>query len=166
MIARFNPGQWSSEEDALLVSLYPTKGMDACLAAIPNRSNGAIQTRAKKLGVKLSPEMIMKIRKEAAYKGTAVITRWDEEFDARLREVYTRYGTLAACRALPQFNKKAIKNRAYHLGLKVMRGQFGELTDIPEDWEEQMPVKRVVPVGAWVADVPPIRSVFDLAEAV
>lgn len=167
MIGKGNQNFWSEEEDAILRSTYPTNGMEACMKLLPNRTKNAIQTRLRNIGVHLRDDLFREIRAEAARKATAAVSKWDEQYDATLRRVYVRHGIVGACRALPNFNKIAIKNRAFQLGLRVSRGQFGEMEQMPEDWEDQPPIKLVVPVGEWkVEAVPPIRSVFDLAEVV
>ena len=160
------PGAWTQQEIDILIKTYPSKGMDACLALLPGRTKTAIATRAKKQNIRLNSESMRKVRVAASLKGAATVRRWDESLDRRLAEVYTKHGTLAACKALPGFNKRAIKNRAHQLGLRVNKCLFSEPIEVPEDWFELEPIKRTTPAGSWKADIPAIRSVFDLAEAV
>lgn len=166
MSKKSTPGAWTPEEIAILIKTYPAKGTDACLALLPGRTKAAIATRAKKQNIRLNSESMRNVRVAASLKGAATIRRWDEELDKRLAEVYTKHGTLAACKALPWFNKRAIKNRAYQLGLRVNKCLFSAPIEVPDDWFELQPIKRTSPAGSWKADIPAIRSVFDLAEAV
>lgn len=165
MTAKTNPGAWSEDEIAILMSTYPSKGMDACMALLPGRTKEAIATRAKKHGLKISHSLMTQIRKAASLKGASSYRKWNPELDRLLTEIYTKSGTMAASRALG-FDKKAIKNRAMQLGLRVEKRMFAEPIEAPPDWFECEPIQSHAPAGTWRAEIPAVRSVFDLAGVV
>lgn len=43
---------WTAAEDAVLVDLFPERGVDACLRALPKRTVSAITGRAYHLGLR------------------------------------------------------------------------------------------------------------------
>jgi len=48
--------KWTEIEDALIRTLYPAGGVEACLKELPKRSEQAIRGRAHHLGVHLDKE--------------------------------------------------------------------------------------------------------------
>lgn len=165
MSKKSTPGAWTPEEIAILIKTYPAKGMDACLALLPGRTKAAIATRAKKQNIRLNSESMRSVRVAASLKGAATIRIWTDEMDAQLSRVYPSRGIVAACEAFPGLNKKSIKNRANQLKLKVVKSQFSQPIEVPPEWFEMQPVHRLTPAGQWRAEIPAMRSVFDLAEA-
>ena len=100
--------EWSANEDAQLRLLYPLAEADRLLDVLPGRSWGAIEGRAKRLGLR-------RILRPAS--------EWSAAEDAQLRLLYPLAAAGAVLEALPDRSWKAVEHRAKRLGLRRRRGQ-------------------------------------------
>lgn len=101
--------RWTPDEDELLRELYPEHGpsWDGWRRVIPTRSRRAVQTRAKKLGIKVQ-------------------TGWTAEEEELLRELYPKsaYRGRQWLEVFPGHELSAIYKKAQHMGLRSPgRGQ-------------------------------------------
>ncbi len=92
--------RWTTEEDALLRTYYPTKGAGPLVKSLNNRSKDAIQTHARKLGV----------RRED--------TRWTAEEHATIREFYPQGGAEEVHKYLPRRTLATIGTQAHKIGCR------------------------------------------------
>lgn len=98
-----NAAKWSSKEDHRLRVLYPSAAWDDLRAALPTRSQGAIEQRAARLGVE----------RHANRKPP-----WTGAEERRLRAIYEVAPWHEIAAALPRHTPCGIKNRATTLGLR------------------------------------------------
>ena len=154
---------WTPQEDEILRENFPMRGALECAELLPGRTHYAIVTRCGTLGVRTDPKRLRVVRQQALLKCRDALIVWTPEADDALRRIYPTQGMEGALLAFPGRTRKSIKNRACQLRLRSPKNPH--VLETTTEWFDMPCEQRVIPVGQWKAEIPAVRSVFDLAEA-
>lgn len=161
MSKKSTPGAWTSEEVAALRSTYPDFGMRGALLALPARTKVAIESKCRDLQIRASKprQFYVEGRKD----------QWTIEEIKILKANFPKVGPSRMCRLLPKRSEAAIARMAYKFKLKLVKMKDLRPGEEPNEQDDPFARKSIhvhKQAGQWKADIPAIRSVFDLAEAV
>lgn len=93
--------KWTTEEDEILKTNYPSEGVEGCLNKIPGVSKQSVTQRARKLGLSFNNK------------------NWTEEEDNILREFYPTEGKKVVYRFTNR-NLRSIQQRTHQLGISLI----------------------------------------------
>lgn len=160
MTGKTKSAAWTDKEIEILNSTYPDFGMRGALLALPNRTKVAIESKCRDLQIRAN-------RPRQSY----VLSRkdqWTSEEMKILRENFPKVGPSKMMRLLPGRSEAAIAKMAYKFNLKLVKMKDlrpGEESKEQDDPFARKSIQVLKRAGSWKADIPAIRSVFDLAEA-
>lgn len=148
---------WTEEEIDTLRKTYPDFGMRGALLALPKRSRTAVESKVRdlKLRAKKPRHHYVEGRKD----------QWTLEEIKILKDNFKNVGPIRMQILLPNRSGAAISRMAYKFKLKVSRVKElrqGEKIKEQDDSFARLSIKRHKSIGQWKADIPAIRSVFDL----
>lgn len=109
---------WSAEEEAVLQSLYQSKGVIACCDALKGRSIHSIRKHVRVLGIE-GPSGHHFLSGATISRGGKV---WSEAEDTILRNLYASQGARACRDALPSRSMDSIHKHARVLGVVKSQG--------------------------------------------
>lgn len=160
MSKKTKPTAWTDREIELLRGTYPDFGMRGALLALPSRTKVAIESKCRELQIRANRprQSYVQSRKD----------QWTREEIKILKENFPKVGPSKMTRLLIGRSEAAIARMAYKFNLKLVK--MKDLRSDEEAKEQDEPFARksiqvLKRTGSWKAEIPAIRSVFDLAGA-
>jgi DNA-binding CsgD family transcriptional regulator len=147
--------EWTSNEIAILKSIYVENGSTEALKHLPGRSLTALYAKTHELGITCKKR---KVNKSDMNSGKT----WKASEIRALRNLYPSQGPKGCAKLLGR-SYKSVLHRAALEGVRYCGAVIRTTREIPQEELDPPIVKKIVSVGSWKTDnVPAIRSVFDM----
>lgn len=152
---------WTEAEMDVIRKHYAKGGSGRCHFYLPDRNEESIRCKAKEMGIR---------RNRECGKKRGMHGKWSDQEIQIMKDFYPSLDPYKLREMLPNRSIAAIYRQAQLMGLKRIekfriRVKPPKVEKVDEVDTGLLMTQRRVKAGEWKADIPAVRSVFDLAVA-